>query len=172
MMNPNRIPRQLQSAVHPQQDACLIDVPMLRRNGPSLAKCAKWRRRTLTIGDGSQLRSAAMRSAPLAILLAGILLWATSCAHVTGDVSTDPATQAQQGRQSFGDESKANADRLYDEGKRIFRDDTFGSEAFWGDTLQLHRAILGEKQGGVGPGLSPKDALKVGLKVDQVRIPK
>jgi len=113
-----------------------------------------------------------MRSAPLAILLAGILLWATSCAHVTGDVSTDPATQAQQGRQSFGDESKANADRLYDEGKRIFRDDTFGSEAFWGDTLQLHRAILGEKQGGVGPGLSPKDALKVGLKVDQVRIPK
>src|SRR3954462_10855815 len=61
---------------------------------------------------------------------------------------------------------------MYDEGKRIFRDDTFGSEAFWGDTLQLHRAILGEKQGGVGPGLSPKDALKLGLKVDQGRMPK
>jgi hypothetical protein len=40
----------------------------------------------------------------------------------------------------------------------IFRYDTFGSEAFWGDQLQLHRAILGEKLGGIGSGLTPKDA--------------
>lgn len=39
------------------------------------------------------------------------------------------------------------------EGRQIFRDDTFGSEAFWGDTLQLHKAIAGEKNGGVGPGV-------------------
>ena len=101
-----------------------------------------------------------------------VLLVAGSCARVTRDVTTDPAVKAQQGRDSFGDESKANADRLYDEGKRVFRDDTFGSEVFWGDTLKLHLAVLGEKQGGVGPGLSPKDALKVGLKVDQGRMPK
>src|SRR5205085_728217 len=111
-----------------------------------------------------------MRSTTIAIAVAALLV--ASCARLTRDVSTDPSVKAQQGRESFGDEAKANADRLFDEGKRIFRDDTFGSEAFWGDTLQLHRAVLGEKQGGVGPGLSPKDALKLGLKVDQGRMPK
>jgi len=55
---------------------------------------------------------------------------------------------------------------MVDEGRRIFRHDTFGDEAFWGGTLQLHRAIAGERFGGVGPGVSPTTALSVGLKVD------
>src|SRR5919204_3897785 len=113
-----------------------------------------------------------MRPATIAIVTAVVLSFAASCARITRDVPTDPAVKAQKGRESFSDEAKTNADRMYDEGKRIFRDDTFGSEAFWGDTLKLHLAILGEKQGGVGPGLSPKDALKMGLKVDQGRMPK
>jgi hypothetical protein len=45
------------------------------------------------------------------------------------------------------------------EGQQTFRFDTFGSEAFWGDALQLHKAIAGEKNGGVGGGVSPKTAL-------------
>ena len=49
--------------------------------------------------------------------------------------------------------------------------DTFGDEAFWGDTLKLHQAIAGAKHGGVGPGVSPKTALAVGLKVDMMRSP-
>ena len=49
-----------------------------------------------------------------------------------------------------------------DEGRRTFRDDTFGDEAFWGGQLRLHRAIVGQKLGGVGPGLSPKAALRPG----------
>src|SRR2546423_8925798 len=57
------------------------------------------------------------------------------------------------------------------EGRRIFRYDTFGSEAFWGDALQLHKAIAGEKNGGVGPGVSAKTALSVGLKVDADALP-
>ncbi len=57
------------------------------------------------------------------------------------------------------------------EGKQTFRYDTFGSEAFWGDALQLHKAIAGEKNGGVGPGVSPKTALSVGLKVDADALP-
>src|SRR4029078_5024836 len=65
-----------------------------------------------------------------------------------------------------------NAQRMMEEGKRIFRYDTFGSEAFWGDALQLHKAIAGEKNGGVGPGVSPKTALSVGLKVDADALPK
>ena len=37
--------------------------------------------------------------------------------------------------------------------------------------LQLHKAIAGEKNGGVGPGVSPKTALSVGLKVDADALP-
>jgi len=48
----------------------------------------------------------------------------------------------------------------------VFRSDTFGDEAFWGDTLRLHDAIQGADLGGTGPGLAPVDALALGLKVD------
>ena len=65
----------------------------------------------------------------------------------------------------------AHAQRMIDEGRQIFRFDTFGSEAFWGDALQLHKAIAGEKNGGVGGGVSPKTALSVGLKVDADALP-
>src|SRR5690348_13601950 len=51
-------------------------------------------------------------------------------------------------------------------GRQIFRFDTFGDEAFWGDTIKLHQAIQGSHFGGIGPGVSPKAALEVGLKVD------
>jgi cytochrome c5 len=50
-------------------------------------------------------------------------------------------------------------------GRQIFRHDTFGDEAFWGDTLHLDDAIAGAANGGVGPGLSPRTALALGLKV-------
>ena len=46
--------------------------------------------------------------------------------------------------------------RMIREGRQIFRYDTFGDESSWGDALQLHRAIAGEKLGGVGGGLSPE----------------
>ena len=64
-----------------------------------------------------------------------------------------------------------NSERMMKEGQHIFRFDTFGSEAFWGDALQLHKAIAGEKNGGVGGGVSPKTALSVGLKVDSDALP-
>jgi hypothetical protein len=56
-------------------------------------------------------------------------------------------------------------------GQQTFRFDTFGDEAFWGDTLKLHQAIEGKNHGGVGDGVSPKTALAVGLKVDATVIP-
>jgi hypothetical protein len=58
------------------------------------------------------------------------------------------------------------------DGQRTFRFDTFGSEDFWGGALKLHRAIEGERFGGVGPGVSPKKALGLGLKVDAAAVPK
>jgi cytochrome c2 len=65
----------------------------------------------------------------------------------------------------------ANAERMLAEGKQTFRFDTFGDEAFWSDALQLHRAIAGANLGGVGPGVNPKTALAVGLKVDSDALP-
>ncbi len=69
------------------------------------------------------------------------------------------------------DPIRSNAERMLTDGQRIFRFDTFGDEAFWGDALKLHQAIAGAKLGGVGPGVSPKTALSVGLKVDADAIP-
>jgi mono/diheme cytochrome c family protein len=60
---------------------------------------------------------------------------------------------------------------LYKQGQKTFRYDTFGDEAYWGGQLQLHKAIEGSANGGVGPGVSPKTALAVGLKVDATKIP-
>jgi len=62
--------------------------------------------------------------------------------------------------------------RLFQKGRHIFRFDTFGDEQFWGGVLQLQKAIEGAKHGGVGPGVSPKTALAVGLKVDSSMLPK
>ncbi|HVQ29888.1 MAG TPA: hypothetical protein VMV21_09935 [Vicinamibacteria bacterium] len=65
-----------------------------------------------------------------------------------------------------------HANRQIDEGRRTFRFDTFGDEAFWGDALRLHEGIEGSRFGGVGPGVSPKTALAVGLKVDVDALPR
>ncbi len=64
-----------------------------------------------------------------------------------------------------------NAERMIVEGRQTFRHDTFGDEAFWGETLKLHQAIAGAKHGGVGPGVSPATALAVGLKIDVDALP-
>src|SRR6266699_4774578 len=63
------------------------------------------------------------------------------------------------------------AQRTVAEGRQTFRFDTFGDEAFWGDTIKLRQAIEGARFGGVGPGVSPKTALAVGLKVDVDALP-
>ncbi len=77
---------------------------------------------------------------------------------------TDPAPQANS--------AELNALLKVAEGRNIFRYDTFGDQAFWGDTLKLHQAIEGANLGGVGPGVSPGTALAVGLKVDVDALPK
>ena len=74
-------------------------------------------------------------------------------------------------RGTFDRAISEHAEELFRNGARIFRDDTFGDEHFWGDTLQLHKAIAGARFGGVGPGVSPATALAVGLKVDVDRVP-
>ena len=50
-----------------------------------------------------------------------------------------------------------------DEGRQIFRFETFGNEQFWTDTARMHEVIA--------RSVSPATALKVGLKVDADAIP-
>ena len=64
-----------------------------------------------------------------------------------------------------------NARKMLDEGRKVFRFDTFGSEAFFGGQLRLHEVIAGEKHGGIGKGVTPRDALGLGLRVDFGSIP-
>src|SRR5437763_9791140 len=64
-----------------------------------------------------------------------------------------------------------NAIQMVTQGQQTFRFDTFGDEAFWSDALQLQKAIEGANFGGVGTGISPKDALALGLKVDADALP-
>ncbi len=60
---------------------------------------------------------------------------------------------------------------LVAQGKETFRYDTFGDEAFWSGALELDKAVLGQDNGGFGPGLSPNTALAIGLKVDAEALP-
>ena len=61
--------------------------------------------------------------------------------------------------------------RSIEKGRETFRFDTFGDEAFWGDTVNLDATIAGAANGGIGPGLSPRKALELGLKVDVNALP-
>ena len=71
----------------------------------------------------------------------------------------------------FDEQITANASNLLNEGRQVFRFNTFGDEKFWGDSLQLHKAIAGAGLGGVGRGISPNTALNPGLKVDVDALP-
>jgi len=97
------------------------------------------------------------------ILIAGIL-----AAGGLGTLVASAAPPAPKGQDA---DIARHAQTMLDEGRKIFRYDTFGSEAFWGDALQLHKAIAGARHGGVGDGVSPKTALSVGLKVDADALP-
>jgi len=79
--------------------------------------------------------------------------------------------RAAMPQNGFDSRIDRNAQQMLEQGRRIFRYDTFGDEVYWTDTLKLHRAIEGARLGGVGPGVSPKTALSVGLKVDMDALP-
>jgi len=83
--------------------------------------------------------------------------------------SDDP--NRPQKEQGFDRQISDNAQQMMEQGKKIFRYDTFGDETYWSDKLKLHQAIQGTKFGGVGSGVSPKTALAVGLKVDIDALP-
>jgi hypothetical protein len=110
------------------------------------------------------------RTAKLIVMSVGVtvaLLYLVDGSHAQR--KSDPGRDKEGN--GFDRQISGNAQAMLDDGKRIFRFDTFGDEAFWTDALKLHRAIEGARLGGVGAGLSPKTALAVGLKVDLDALP-
>jgi hypothetical protein len=102
------------------------------------------------------------------VAIAGYLLLVQAPA-LRGAGSAPPKKAPQAA--GFDRSIAAHAQDMLAKGREVFRYDTFGDEAFWGDTLKLHQAIAGAKNGGVGAGVSPKTALSVGLKVDSEALP-
>src|SRR5215470_17908558 len=86
-------------------------------------------------------------------------------------VSNAAKGQKDKRQKSTDPDPISNAMAKAEHGRQIFRFDTFGDQAFWGDTLKLHQAIEGAANGGVGPGVSPRTALTVGLKIDIDALP-
>lgn len=68
-----------------------------------------------------------------------------------------PAQTSPERQSSFLGSAEENSEQMLTQGRQIFRFDTFGDQAFWGDQLQLHQAIN---------TLTPSSALSLGLKVD------
>src|SRR4029453_6907422 len=107
------------------------------------------------------------RRRPVALARLLLLLGAAGALYVLSGSSSATEQPAAAGGQAV----QAQASQLAEQGRQIFRFDTFGDEKFWGDSLKLHRAVAGAANGGVGPGLSPRAALGVGLKVDVDALP-
>jgi hypothetical protein len=105
------------------------------------------------------------------LIVVGVILVVTTATATLRQSSPQRPPSSGGSTSSFDSTITQNAQRMIEEGRRIFRFDTFGDEAFWGDQLRLHQAVVGQKLGGVGPGLSPKMALSLGLKVDAEALP-
>jgi len=112
---------------------------------------------------GSLLKTLSLVTLSTAAIGAGWL------ARVNAQDNTGPRTPATA--RTFDDRIRTQAIKAFRDGRNTFRFDTFGDEDFWGGKLLLHRAIAGAALGGVGPGISPATALKLGLKVDLDALP-
>lgn len=90
------------------------------------------------------LRRSVLRAMPLLGTCIAAVMLATACGGSSDDGATDQAALVEQGRQ-------------------IFRYETFGDEAKWTDALRMHEVI--------SAAVDPVTALSVGLKVDAQALP-
>jgi hypothetical protein len=88
-------------------------------------------------------RHAALFFVPAALVLVPVLVSST-------------AKRSDRHAQFLGS-AEDNAKQLIEQGRQIFRFDTYGDEAFWTDQLHIQEAVA---------GLTPRQALTLGLKVD------
>ena len=124
-------------------------------------------------GEGRKGAAAGVRVVTLSKVLALLVVAALGLLYIAGRAQSnrDASMGGAQRVSGFDSQISGNAQQMFEQGRQIFRFDTFGDEAFWTDKLKLHQAIEGAKLGGIGPGVSPKTALSVGLKVDMDALP-
>lgn len=105
----------------------------------------------------------------LLLIVGGALILAASLPALAVSGFLDQPTDSSN---VWDQQIRSHTRDMMDQGREVFRYDTFGSEAFFGNTIGLHQALEGSKfPAGVGPGVSPNTALKVGLKVDADALP-
>ena len=101
------------------------------------------------------------------------LIWSLCFVAAVGcrSLSTKTAPQNPAVKEKDDVDTETYSAKLLKEGREVFRYETFGSEDFWGGQLRLHEAIADQKRGGLGEGITPKQALELGLKVDVGKLP-
>src|SRR5215472_5207411 len=87
--------------------------------------------------------------------------WLGKAAGIALSICAIGAVAEAKGNGDFLGDARGNALRMVEEGKRIFRFDTFGDEGFW-NSLGLNQVVS---------TLSPRQALELGLKVDSHALP-
>jgi hypothetical protein len=111
-----------------------------------------------------------MRTTRFALTLSAIAFIVALAVSLSGRLTAQTAgSLARPG--SFDELIQITSGEFFRRGQQIFRFDTFGDERFWSDTLRLHQAVAGARNGGVGAGVSPAAALAAGLKVDADMVP-
>src|ERR1035441_4394748 len=82
-------------------------------------------------------------------------LFVLPAVFLTGIAMTNPKDGEK--RSQFLGNAEDNSKQLIEQGRDIFRFDTYGDEAFWTDQLHIQQTVN---------GLTPQTALALGLKVD------
>src|SRR5688500_8141713 len=109
----------------------------------------------------------------LSAVLCVVALVSLVAANVPAEVGAQgPGDPALEPVSAHDRQVERDALEAIGKGRSTFRHDTFGDEAFWGGTIPLPESIAGASNGGVGPGLSPANALALGLKVDIQALPR
>src|SRR5262245_9223518 len=111
------------------------------------------------MNDRSTANKLALGAAVVALLVLPVLL--ARARHHPGAGFLAMASQPAPVEDIFGS-AEDNSQALIEQGRQVFRFDTFGDEAFWGDQLHLHEAIA---------TLTPRQVLDLGLKVDAGALP-
>jgi hypothetical protein len=113
-----------------------------------------------------------MRNRKQVLVIFSLITIVAICQCTKTDKSADAVGElTANGEMSAERENEHGNPNLVEQGKNIFRFDTFGDEEFWSGLLHIDKAIAGAANGGFGPGVSPATALSVGLKVDVKALP-
>jgi hypothetical protein len=106
--------------------------------------------------------------AAVSILLAAISIILVEC-NTHSKLRKEPDEEGNPDR--WWATTKDYSKEMLEKGQAVFRYETFGDEVFWTDKLQLHKVLVSEKHGGIGKGLTPKEALAAGIKVNLKLLP-